>query len=192
MAPFGSAAKVRRRRAGWTRRGTGGSRFSLGAIRAVWRVQPWPSSWRKGTRGRRPWQGELTAALDCSGEQSRKQQSRDDQIRGTGGLLTLSVNFGARGGRRRCGGASGRRRRGSGCAKTAPVSMDQTQQGRKGHTKGCPEQLTVRRSSPWRWTGHGRNGGHGTGSGRRRAVVELPVRLGRARERARELGRGRK
>jgi hypothetical protein len=39
---------------------------------------------------------------------------------------------------------------------------------------------------------HGRNGGHRTGGGRRRAVVELSVRAGRARERARELGRGRK
>jgi hypothetical protein len=50
----------------------------------------------------------------------------------------------------------------------------------------------VRRSSPWHLTGHGRNGGHGTGGGRRRAVAELSVRAGRARERARELGRGRK
>jgi hypothetical protein len=73
----------------------------------------------------------------------------------------------------------------------APVSADQMQQGGRGHTEGCSEQLTVRRSSPWHWTGHGRNGGHGTGGGCRRAVVELSVRAGRARERARELGRGR-
>jgi hypothetical protein len=33
---------------------------------------------------------------------------------------------------------------------------------------------------------------HRTGSGRRRAVAELPARVGRARERARGLGRGRK
>jgi hypothetical protein len=50
----------------------------------------------------------------------------------------------------------------------------------------------ARRSSPWHWTGHGRNGGHGTGGGRRRAVAELLVRAGKVRERARELGRGRK
>jgi hypothetical protein len=62
----------------------------------------------------------------------------------------------------------------------------------RGHTEGCPEQLTVRRSSPWHWTGHGRDGSHETGNGRRREVAELPVRVGRARERARELGRGRK
>jgi hypothetical protein len=72
------------------------------------------------------------------------------------------------------------------------VSVDRTQQGKKWHTEGCPEQLTVRRSSPWHWTGHGRDSGHGTGSGRRRAVTELPARVGRARERARELDRGRK
>jgi hypothetical protein len=58
--------------------------------------------------------------------------------------------------------------------------------GKEGHTKGCPEQLTVRRSSPWHWTGHGSDGSHGTGSGRRGAVVWLPARVGRARETGRE------
>jgi hypothetical protein len=72
------------------------------------------------------------------------------------------------------------------------VSAAWTQHGGKGHTEGCPEQLTVSRSSPWHWTGHERNSGHRTGSGRRWAVVELPARVGRVRERARELGRGRK
>jgi hypothetical protein len=70
----------------------------------------------------------------------------------------------------------------SGCARNAPVSADWTQQGERGHAEGCPEQLTVRRSSPWHWTGHGRDDGHGTSSGRRRAVAELPVGVGRARE----------
>jgi hypothetical protein len=37
--------------------------------------------------------------------------------------------------------------------------------------------------------GHGRNGGHGAGGGRRRAMAELSVHMGRARERAGELGR---
>jgi hypothetical protein len=86
----------------------------------------------------------------------------------------------------------GRRRRGSGCAKIAPMSTDRTQQRGKGHTEGYPEQLTVRRSSPWHWTGHGRDGGHRTGNGRRWAVAELPARMGRAREGARGLDRGRK
>jgi hypothetical protein len=72
--------------------------------------------------------------------------------------------------------------------KIAPVSMDRTQQRGKGHTKGCPEQLTVKRSSPWHWMGHGRDGDHRTGSGRWRAVAELTARMGRAR--ARGLGRG--
>jgi hypothetical protein len=57
---------------------------SLGAIRAVWRLQPWPSRWRRGTRERRPRWGGLTAARGCSREQSREQQNRDGQIKGTG------------------------------------------------------------------------------------------------------------
>jgi hypothetical protein len=100
-----------------------------------------------------------------------------------GRVLTSSANSGACGGRRRCGGTSGRRQRGSGCAKAALVSVEPTQQGGRGHIEGCPEQLTVRRSSPWHWTGHGRDGGHGTCSGRRRALAELSTRVGRARER---------
>jgi hypothetical protein len=79
--------------------------------------------------------------------------------------------------------------RGSGCVKIAPVSADRTKQRGRGNIEGCPEQLTARWSSPWYWTGHGRDGGRKTGSGRRRAVVELPARVGRARERARESGR---
>jgi hypothetical protein len=34
------------------------------------------------------------AARDCSGEQSHEQQSGDDQIKGTGGLLTLRGSAG--------------------------------------------------------------------------------------------------
>jgi hypothetical protein len=86
----------------------------------------------------------------------------------------------------------GQRRRDSGCAKIAPVSVDRTKQRGRGHTEGSPEQLTARRSLPWHWTGHGRDGGRRIGSGRRGAVVELPTHVGRARERARGFGRGRK
>jgi hypothetical protein len=32
----------------------------------------------------------------------------------------------------------------SGCVINAPVTADRTQQGGRGHTEGCPEQLTVR------------------------------------------------
>jgi hypothetical protein len=88
--------------------------------------------------------------------------------------------------RRRRKDSTGRRQRDSGCAKVALVSMDQTKQRGRGHTEGCPEQLTVRWSSPWHWTGHGHDGGRRTSSGRRRAVAELPARVGRARERGRE------
>jgi hypothetical protein len=91
---------------------------------------------------------------------------------------------------RRCRDSTGRRGRGSGSAKIAPVSVDRTQQRGKGHTEGCPEQLTVRRSSPWHWTGHGRDGGHRTGSGRWRVVAELPARVGKAREGARGWAEG--
>jgi hypothetical protein len=86
------------------------------------------------------------------------------------------------------GGTSGRQRQGSSCAKTAPVSVDPTQQGGRGHTEGCPEQLTVWRSSPWHWTGHGRDGGHGIGIGRRRAVAELPARVGQSEREGERVG----
>jgi hypothetical protein len=174
---------------------TAGSRglgTSLGAIRAVWRVQPWPSRWRRGTRRRRPWRGGLTAARDSSGEQSCGQQSRDDQIKGTGGLLTLRGSVGVAKQRRRHKDATRRRWRGSGCVEIARVSVDRTKQSGKGHTEGCPEQLAARRSSPWHWMGRERDGGRITGSDRRRAVAKLPACVGRARERARGFGRGRK
>jgi hypothetical protein len=109
-----------------------------------------------------------------------------------GRLLTSSANSRTLGERRGCSGASGRRRRGSDCARTAPVSVDRVQHGGRGHTEGCPELLTARRSSPWHWTGHRRNSSHETGGGHRRAVAELSVRASRARERVRELGKGRK
>jgi hypothetical protein len=44
----------------------------------------------------------------------------------------------------------------------------------------------VRRSSPWHWTGRGHDDGRRTGRGQRRAVAELPARVGRARERGRD------
>jgi hypothetical protein len=56
-----------------------------------------------------------------------------------GGLFTSSANSGTLGEGRGCGGASGHWRRGSDCARTAPVSVDRAQQGGRGHTEGCPE-----------------------------------------------------
>jgi hypothetical protein len=50
----------------------------------------------------------------------------------------------------------------------------------------------VRRSSSWHWTGRERDGGRRTGGDWRRAVAGLSTRVGRARERASESGRGRK
>jgi hypothetical protein len=82
-------------------------------------------------------------------------------------------------------GHDGRRCRSSGCARITPVSAGRLNQGGKGHTEGCPKQLTVRQSSPWHWTGCERDGGRRTGGGRRRAVAGLSARVGRARERGR-------
>jgi hypothetical protein len=172
VAPLGPVARTRRRRGGWPRRGSRGLGASLGAVRTVWRTQPWPSRWRWGTRGRRPRRDGLTAAHDSSDEQSREQQSEDDQIKGTGGLLTLRGSAGVAKQRRRHKNATGRRRRESSCAKIAPVSADRMKQRGRGHTVGCPEQLTARRSSPWNWTRCGCDGGRRTVSGRRRLVAE--------------------
>jgi hypothetical protein len=192
VAPLDPAARACRRRGGWPRRGTRGLGFSSGAIRAVWRTRPWPSRWRRGTRGRRPRRGGLTAVWDSSSEQSHEKQSRDDQIKGMGGLLTLRGSAGVAKQRQRRKHVTGQRRQGFGCARTAPVSTDRTKQRGEGHTEGCPEQLTVRRNSPWHGTGRGRDGGRRTGSSRRRAVAKLSACAGRARERARGFGRGRK
>jgi hypothetical protein len=62
VAPLGPAARVRRRREGWPRRGTRGSGFSSDAFRAVWQTRPWTSLRRGSTRGRCTRRGELTAA----------------------------------------------------------------------------------------------------------------------------------
>jgi hypothetical protein len=158
--------------------------------RAVWRTRSWPSRWRRGTRGRRPRRGGLMAVRDSSGEQSHEQQSRNDQIKGTSGLLTLRGSAGVMEQRQRRKDVTGRRRRGSGCARIALVSADRTKQRGEWHTEGCPEQLTVRRNSPWHATGRGRDGGRRTGSGRRGAVAEISARVGRARERQGGLAEG--
>jgi hypothetical protein len=192
VAPLGPAARTRRRRGGWPRWGSRGLGTGLGAIRAIWRVHTWASRRRGSTRGRCTRRGRLMAVRGNSGEQSHAKQGSNDQIKGTGRLLTSSRSAGVAKQQRRRKGSTGRRWRSSDCTGGTPVSADWTQQGGKGHTEGCPEQLTVRRSSPWHWTGHGRDGGHETGSGRRWAVVKLPTRMSRARERARGFGRGRK
>jgi hypothetical protein len=166
--------------------------FRTGAIRAVWRTRSWASRRRGGTRRRCTRRGGLTAARDSSGEQSREQQSSNDQIKGAGGLLTLRGSVGVTEQRRRRKDATGRRRRGSGCAGITPVSADRTNQRGEGHTKGCPEQLTARQNSLWHGTERGRDGDRRTGSSRRGAVAELSACAGGARERARGSGRGHK
>jgi hypothetical protein len=148
VAPLGPAARARRRRGGWSRRGSRGLGFSSGAIRAVWRTRPWTSRRHGGTRRRCTRRGGLTAVRDSSGEQSREQQSNNDQIKGASGLLTLRGSVGVTGQRRRRKDTTGRRRQGSGCTRIALVSADRTNQRGEGHTEGCPEQLTAKRNSP--------------------------------------------
>jgi hypothetical protein len=157
-------------------------------IRTVWRTRPWLSRWRRGTRGYRPRRGGLTAVRDSSGEQSREQQSGNDQINGMGGLLTLRGSAGVTKQRRRRKDVMGQRRRGSGCARITLVSVDRTKQRGDGHTEGCPKQLTAKRNSSWHGTRREHDRGRRTGNSRRRAVAELSARMGRARG----FGRGRK
>jgi hypothetical protein len=156
VASLGPVARARPRRGDWPRRGSKGLGNSSGAFRAVWWTRPWVSCWRGSTRGHCTRRGGLTAARINSGEQSRGQKGSNDRIKGAGRLLTSSANSGECGGRRRCGGTSGRRRWGSGCTRTAPVSADRANQ-RGGHTEGCPEQLTARRNSTRQRTGCGRD-----------------------------------
>jgi hypothetical protein len=149
---------------------------------------PWAQNRHGGTKECRPRWERFCGGATNSGEQLRGR--RDDTWRNNsmGRMLTLSENSGTLGERRGCNGASGRRRWDFGCAKIAPVSADRTKQRGRGHTEGCPEQLTVRRSSPWHWTGHERDGGHGTGSGRRRAVAELPSSRGQSERQGERVG----
>jgi hypothetical protein len=111
--------------------------------------------------------------LDCFGEQSREQRGSTQEIRGAGRFLTSRESDGVTGQRRWRRDATGRRWWSSGCARTTPVSTDLTDQRGGGHIEGCAKKLMARRSLPWLWMGHGRNGGHGTGGGRRRAVAEV-------------------
>jgi hypothetical protein len=139
LVPLSPTARVRRRRADRPRRGARGSGTNLGAIREVWRTRPWPTCWRRSTRGRKPWRSGLTVALDCSGEQSCELLSEDNQIKGTGRLLTSSRSAGVAKQQRRRRGSTWRRWRTLAAQENAPVSVDRAQQGGRGHTEGCPK-----------------------------------------------------
>jgi hypothetical protein len=148
VALLGPAVRARRRRGGWPRRGSRGLGASSGTFRAVWQTQSWLSRRHESTRGCCTRRGRLTAAWDSSGEQSREKQSSNYQNKGVGGLLTLRGSAGVMGQWQRHKDTMGRRRRGSGCARIAPVSADRTKQRGEGHTEGCPEQLIARQNSP--------------------------------------------
>jgi hypothetical protein len=79
------------------------------------------------------------AARGNSGEQLRVNQCSTQGNRGAGRLLTLRGSAGGTGQRRRHTDVTGRRWQSSGCARTTPMSADQTDQRGGGHTKGCPE-----------------------------------------------------
>jgi hypothetical protein len=147
---------------------------SSGPFRVVWRTRPWPSRRHGSTRGRCTRRGGLTAARDSSGEQSREQQSSNDQIKGASMLLTLRGSAGVTEQRQRRKDTTGQRRRGSGCARIAPVSVDWTNHREEGHTEGCSEQLTARWNSPWHETGHRRDGDRRIGSFNRRIRDQQP------------------
>jgi hypothetical protein len=139
VVPLGPTVRVRWRRADRPQRGARGSGTNLGTIREVWRTQPWPTRWRRSTRGRRPRWSRLTAVLDCSDEQSRELLSEDNQIKGMSRLLTLSRSASVAKQRRRRRGSMGRQWRTPAAQENASVSVDRAQQGGRGHTKGCPE-----------------------------------------------------
>jgi hypothetical protein len=167
VAPLGPAAGARRRRGGWpwhSSRGLGGG---PGMFRVIWRTHLRAPRRRGSTRGRCTRRGGLTATLDCSGEQSHEQQGSTQEIRGAGRFLTSRGSDGVTGQRSVAQGHDGRQWRSSGCARITMVSASRLNQGGKGHTKGCPEQLTVRQSSPWHSTRRERDGGRRTGGGRR-------------------------
>jgi hypothetical protein len=71
------------------------------------------------------------------------------------------------------------------------VSAGRLNQGGKGHTEGCPEQLIVRRSSPWHWTRHERDSGRRTGGGRWRGSLHAWAEQERGRASLAEGANGR-
>jgi hypothetical protein len=139
VAPLGTAAGTRRRRADRPWQGTRGLGVGLGAHRGIWRTQPRAPRRRGSTRGRCTRRGGLTVARGNSSEQLRNNQCSTQRNRGARRLLTLRGSAGSTGQRRRHKDATGRRWRSSSCARTTPVSTDWTHQRGGGHTEGCPE-----------------------------------------------------
>jgi hypothetical protein len=188
VAPLGPAARAHRRRGGRPRWGFRGLGKGSGTFRVTRQTRPWVSRRRGSTRGRRPRRKGTTAAQTYSGEQLRDNQDDSRGNRGTGRLLTTSVNPGTPGGQGGGGEDAGRRRRLSCCARSAPVSAGRATKRRKGQIKGRPELRVMRRSLLREQAQHGRNESHGTAAvlGKRRRNSAGHVH--RAREGARELG----
>jgi hypothetical protein len=82
----------------------------------------------QGARERRPRWKRFCGGAANSGEQLRGRWGDTWRNKGMGRVLTSSVNSRTFGERRGCDGASGRRRRGFGCARNAPVSAGQINQ----------------------------------------------------------------
>jgi hypothetical protein len=104
-----------------------------------------------------------------------------------GRLLTTSANPDALKGQRGGGEVPGRRRRFSGYARIAPVSVDWANQRRKGQTKGRPELWVRQRSLPRERARRRLNDGHETAVVLGERWLSLAGRVHMAREGAREL-----
>jgi hypothetical protein len=124
VAPLSPTARARRRQGGQPWRGSSGLGKWSGTFRATRRTRPWAQNRHGGASERRPQWEKSRGGATNSGEQLRGLWGDTWRNKGMGRVLTLSANSGTLGERRGCDGASGRRRRGSGCARNAPVSVD--------------------------------------------------------------------
>jgi hypothetical protein len=123
-----------------------------------------------------------------SGEQSRASKCESGENKGGARTVTLRGVPGMHDRKLGRGEDVGRRRRLSGCARSAPVNADWANQRRKGRTKGRPELWVIRWSLSRERARHGLNNGHRTEvvPGERRR--SLAGRVCRAREKEKELG----
>jgi hypothetical protein len=110
---------------GWPQRGSRGLGKGSGTFRATRRTRPWAKNWHGGAKERRPQWEKSRGSVTNSGVQLCGLWGDTWRNKGMGRVLNSSANSGTLGERQECDGASGRRRRGSGCARNAPVSADQ-------------------------------------------------------------------
>jgi hypothetical protein len=109
---------------GQTRRGSSGLGKGSDTFSVTRRTRPWAR--HEGARERRSrWEKSRGGATNSVEQWRGRERERDTwRNKGMGRVLTLSANSGTLGEQRGCVGASGPRRRGSSCARNAPVSTD--------------------------------------------------------------------